>query len=338
MAVSIKDIAKQVNMSTATVSRYLNNPEIVSESAREKISEAIKKLEYSPNSIARSLTKKNSYTIGIMISDIQNTFYPPVLRGIEDTIEQYDYSTFLCNTDYNVQREKKYIDLMLRKMVSGVICIGTREIAEEKNEHIFALNKKIPVLLIYDSFEDRDDIKYITTDEVLGEYRAVKFMYDLGHRNMAFLCGPKEFSTYRKKCAGYVKALQDFGIPVRDEFIVYQEPYELGGYQATIDLLQRPLKPTAILTSNDQMAVGVLLAISKLGLKAPDDVSVIGYSNASFSPYTIPSLSTIDQFGYRIGKMAGLKILQMIDNPETAESVTLNPELLVRGSAGACPR
>ncbi len=330
MAVTIKDIALKASVSTATVSRYLNNPEVVSPRAGKVIQEAIEELDYTPNDIARSLITNNSYTIGLILPDINNVFYPPVLRGIEDIAGQHDYIFFLCNTDQNIRREKKYIDVLQSKRAAGMIFIGTRPTDMEKNQHIFALSKKLPVLLLYEQF---DDVCCITTDDMLGSYKATNFLIDLGHREIAFVSAPPNFSTYAQKRCGYEKAMQEAGLPVREEFIVYQDAYETGGYQAMCQLLKLKNRPTAVHAVNDQMAIGVMRAAFENGLKVPEDLSVVGFSNSSISSQIYPKLTTINQFGYDVGKMAAKKIIDMINKKSTDKTTeVIEPELVVRNS------
>ena len=330
MAVTIKDIASKANVSIATVSRYLNNPEVVSAKTGKTIQEAIEELDYTPNDIARSLITNNSYTIGLILPDINNVFYPPILRGIEDIAEQYDYIFFLCNTDQNIRREKKYIDVLLSKRAAGMIFIGTRPTDDEKNRHIFTLSKKLPVLLLYEHFEG---ISSITTDDMLGSYKAVNYLLDLGHRDIAFVSAPPNFSTYVRKRRGYEKALREAGIPFRDEYVVYQDAYESGGYQAMCQLLKLKNRPTAVHAVNDQMAIGVMRAALENGLKIPEDLSVVGFSNSSISSQIYPRLTTVNQFGYDVGKMAAKKIINMINKKDVDKTMELiEPELVVRNS------
>lgn len=336
MAATIRDIAKKADVSIATVSRYLNNPEIVSEKTKKKIVEAIEQLKYLPNDIARSLTTKNSYTIGLILPDINNVFYPPVLRGIEDIAEQHHFITFLCNTDQNIQREKKYIDALLGRQVSGIIFIGTRKDSVSENAHILTLAEKIPILMLYESFEG-EKIQSVVSDETIGSVKAVRYLYELGHRKIAFVSAPPDYSTYKRKQLGYITALGDLSIPVREDYIVYQDAYESGGYLAMCELLKLGEDmPTAVHATSDQMAVGIMRAIFEHGLHVPKDISVVGYSNSFIASQVYPRLTTIDQAGYRLGQMAGDKIIHMIEKGTlTGEIHIVEPELVIRDSCRA---
>jgi DNA-binding LacI/PurR family transcriptional regulator len=335
VAATLKDIALSANVSTATVSRYLNSPEVVSPKTSKAIAQAIKENNYTPNDIARSLITQNSYTIGVILPDINNSFYPPVLRGIESTAEQHDYIMFLCNTDRNMQREKKYIDVLLSKRVAGIIMIGTRPSDTKYNKYILSMANKMPVMLLYDMIED-ESIRYVAVDEVMGSYKATKHCIDLGHKDIAFVSAPLEYTTYIKKQEGYCKALEEAGIPLRKDRMIYQEAYEMGGYRAMHQFIEtgKPL-PTAVHTVNDQMAVGVLRAALEHGLSIPRDLTIIGFSNAPISSQVYPKLSTVNQFAYEIGRMGTNKVIQMINKSATVKSELLLPELVIRDSSGA---
>lgn len=333
MAATIRDIAQKAGVSTATVSRYINSPERVSLKKGQLIAHAIKELDYTPNTIARSLITQQSDTLGVILPDISNYFYAPILRGIEDVAEQNDYTVFLCNTDQSLKKEKKYVDALLGRRVGGIMFIGARPLDRSKNQHIAALAKKMPLVMLYDDLPEYE-LCSIMTDEVMGSYKAVRFLIDLGHRDIALINSSAQFSTYDYKLKGYIQALEEEGILIREEYIVSQEEHEPGGYRAMYQLLELGKnRPTAVHAASDQMAIGAMRAAFENDLKVPRDLSVVGFSNSLISSQVYPKLTTIDQHGYQAGRMAAKKLIQLIaKQPVEIAKEIWEPEVVVRSS------
>lgn len=333
MTINIKDIARKANVSIATVSRVLNNPEKVSDEKKLLINSIIYEMNYQPNALARGLIKKATKTIGIIIPDINNLFYPAVVRGIEDVVEMSDYNVFLCNTDKDIGKEKKYINTLLEKRVDGIIFMGTRPVNPEKNEHIIRLNKKVPVLMINDIVRG-SEIYSVLTDEVEGAYRAVKYLLELGHKKIAYVTGENNYTTYQNKQKGYEIALQEYGIEVYPDYIIRDLPYALGGYNAAIKLLDsKNILPTAIFAASDQLAMGVMKAIHEKGYKIPNDISVVGYANIPISADLFPELTTVDQFPYETGRLSAETLIKVINGEELSQKkYIMEPKLLIRKS------
>lgn len=329
---TIKDIAQKANVSIATVSRYLNNPEVVSDVLSQQIAAVIKDNNYTPNKMAKALITKHNNTIGLIVPDINNIFYPPILLGIENVVEKEDYISFLCNTDQNIKREKNYIETLLSQRVAGMIIIGTRHTDSSQSEHLLELQKKVPLLMLFETMYD-GIIPSISNDEAIGSYKAVKYLLKLGHKKIAFLTSEKPLTTYKHKLEGYLKALHEAKLPINPDYIIHDVEYELGGYQAMRRLLKMNNCPTAVHTANDQMAVGAIKSISEHGYKVPRDFSVIGYANASISGQTYPALTTVNQFAYDIGALAGQKILNLIkgESPDD-KAILIEPQLIIRQS------
>lgn len=330
MGITIKDIARKAGVSIATVSRYLNNPKIVSQEKQILLAEIIAESDFQPNELARGLITNSSNTLGIILPDINNIFYPAVLRGIEDKLEESGYNAFVCNTDYNMEKEKNYINALLSKKVAGIIFIGTRPTGIQNNQHLIELNEKLPIVMINDYIIGHD-IHCVMTDEVEGAYKAVSYLIGLGHKKIAFLNSYEEQTTYQYKQMGYERALADYSIPLRPAYSVKDSTYESGGYNGMCKLLKLDDMPTAILTAHDMMAIGVIRAAYERGYKIPDDFSLIGYSNSPISAEVYPRITTVDQFPYKTGAMAADKIINLIKRvPESQNKITLKTELLIR--------
>jgi LacI family transcriptional regulator len=332
MAITIKDIAKSAKVSIATVSRVLNDPLRVSDEKRIRVAKAIKELGYKPNALARGLIKGSIETIGILIQDINNLFYPEVIRGIENELEKNGYSIFLCNTDGNIEKEKKYIATLRNKNVDGIIFLGTRHVGLKENEHIIDLSCEMPIMLINDYILG-SDVYTVMTDEVNGAYKAINYLISLGHRKIAFINGEGDYSTFQYKFEGYKKALLSNEIEINDRYIFKAEPFEKSACNAAKKMLSLDKPPTAIFTAGDQMAIGVMKAIYEYGFAIPKDFSLIGFGDAPIAESLYPGLTTVNQFPYKTGKLAAEVILRLV-NKEVIEQkkIIIEPQLSLRNS------
>ncbi len=333
---NIIDISKKAGVSTATVSRYFNNPEKISKKKFLAIQEIVKKYDYKPNALARSLIKRETKSIGIISPDINNLFYPVIIRGVEDVLHKNGYSAFVCNTDEKIEKEKMYINTLLEKRVDGLIVIGTRYSNLELNEHLLKVSEKLPVIVVSECVKSKkieENICSIFSKEIDGAYEAVKHLLELGHKDIAFLSSIHSNTTYDKKRQGYVKALKEFGITIRDEYIICDVPYAKGGYDATQKIFQLKNKPTAVFAVSDQMAVGVIKAMYEKKLRVPEDLAIVGFSGISIGMDIYPELTTIDQTPYKMGTMASDIIIKMLTGEmPISKTIPLNTQLIVRGS------
>jgi LacI family transcriptional regulator, galactose operon repressor len=304
MTVTINDVARKAKVSVATVSRVIHDSILISEKTKTNVKKTIKDLDYKPFAKARKLIKKNLRAAALLIPDIKNVFYPLVIRGVEDELEKNGYSLFICNTDENIEKERKYLDTLIDKGVGGMIFLGTRP-AELKQQYIINLSEKMPVLMIND-YMIGSNVYSVMTDETEGAFQAVNYLIKLGHRKIAFINGDVDYTTYRYKYRGYEKALETNSMEFVENYHIKVTPYEEGGYLGTKKILQMGKnKPTAIFTASDQIAVGVYKAIYEAGLKIPEDFSVVGFSGIPLSKELFPELTTVDQFAYNTGSKAG---------------------------------
>jgi len=332
MTPTINDVAKKAKVSVATVSRVINDSILISEKTKKNVKKAIKDLDYKPYARARKLIEKNLRAAALLIPDIKNVFYPIVIRGVEDELEKNGYSLFICNTDENIEKERKYLDTLIDKGVDGMIFLGTRP-AELKQQYIINLSGKMPVLMINDYIVG-SNIYSVMTDETEGAFQAVNYLIKLGHRKIAFINGDVDYTTYRYKYRGYEKALKANSIELDEKYHIKQTPYEEGGYLGTKKILQmKEDSPTAIFTASDQIAIGVYKAIYEAGLKIPGDFSVVGFSGIPLSKELFPELTTVDQLAYNTGSQAGRTLMRLITG-ETLEQkrILLEPKLIVRDS------
>lgn len=331
---TILDIARIANVSSATVSRVINNPEVVKAETRKKVQQVIKQLNYSPNALARGLIKRATKTIGIIMQDINNYYYPSVIKGAEDQFSEYDYGLFLCDTDGDIEKEIKHINLLIERRVDGLIMLGTRPVGMEGNKHILQVSKTVPLLTLNDALMGIDSYS-VQNDETDGAYQAVEYLVSLGHERIAMINGNQDLTTYVYKQTGYEQAMIEHGLPIRPEYIIKVEPYELGGYQGVQQLLRLEERPTAIFSASDQLSLGVYKSIYENGFRIPDDFSVIGFGGTQMGKEMYPELATVNQYPYTLGRKAAEMMIRVLegDSPKDKHMI-VRCELEKRKSCG----
>ncbi len=326
---TIKDVAKQVGVSTATVSHVINNTRFVSAELKQRVLKAIQDLGYHPNAIARSLVKRKTHTIGILISDILNPFYTAIVRGIEDVTYKSGYSVMLCNTDEDPEKEILYIQMLLEKRTDGLV-IST---AFQDGMHpLLSRLKGIPLVTTVRK------IKGLDADAVLGDnrggaYQAVEHLIRLGHRRIGILSGPTGLSSGAERLEGYKKALEDHRISIEDQWVTIGDFKRESGYSLTKEMFQRDPLPTALFVVNNQMAIGALQALIELKIRIPKDISFISFDDMEWYPFLDPPLTTVEHSPYLIGKAAGEMLLQRISkNWKHPKRVIIPSHLIIRKS------
>ncbi|WP_066073227.1 LacI family DNA-binding transcriptional regulator [Neobacillus soli] len=332
MAITIKDIARKANVSITTVSRVINQKsEGIGDSTRKKVLDIIEELDYRPNSIARSMITKQTNTIGLIIPDIRNPFFPELVRGVEDFANQHAYNVFLCNTDGEPKRELEYISLMKEKNVDGIIftysCAETIHQLEE-----IVLDQKIPLVLL-DRGVDDQKFSGVSIDNEKAGYLATKHLLDLSHTKIGCITGPAQFPNSKDRLNGYRKALKEAGIPFDQDLILAADFQMDGGYQAAKTLLAKK-DITAIFAFNDVMAFGVYQAAAEQGMNIPEDVSVVGFDNINYNQLLNPKLTTIEQSVYDMGEISAKILLEQITQGGDVKNKTLylEPSLILRES------
>ncbi len=338
--VTIYDIAKKVDTSTATVSRVLSNSSYpVKAELRKKIQQAAKELNYIPNMIGRQLKTNNSMTVGVIIPSITNPFYSSVVLGIEDIARNRGYHVLLCNSHRSPKLEKKYLKTLLEKQVKGLI---VSSISPDKELLDDVVQKKELNVVAFDQKIDGLDSSQIHFDFRKGGFLATEYLIKKGHSKIAFVSSPLTRPSRQSVFEGYQGALEKYGITVDKSWVkiafgeeeMSERNYEFNnGIELTNKLLQSSDLPTAIFACNDMTAFGVMNELSKQGIIVPDQMSVTGFDNIEFSQMVTPPLTTIQQPDYEMGKMACNMLLDQLDR-QTTESVEimLQPRVVERSS------
>lgn len=330
-ASTAKDVAQRAGVSIATVSRVINNRESVSPEIRAKVLQAIKVLGYRPSRAAQLLRAKRGHVLGLIISDIQNPFFTAVARGIEDVAYQHGYSLILCNTDEDSEKESLYLDVMRAEAVAGVILATTVE--DNPNVGQFVENG-IPVVAIDRHLND-PRIDSVMVDSVQGTLEAMSHLIDLRHRRIGLICGPLTITTMRERRDGYLLAHQQHDLLVSPELIQFGGLNQAGGYACAQKLLQLLLSPTALFAANNLMTLGALHAIQEHGMRVPQDISVVSFSDMPWASLLQPPLTVIAQPDYELGQKAAELLLERLDKPDKPVShLQLSLQMIVRASTG----
>ena len=326
---TIKDVARLVGVSTATVSHVINNTRHVSEGLKKKILEAIDELHYHPNAVARSLVKKKTHTIGIIISDILNPFYTAIVRGIEDVTYESGYNVMLCNSDEDPEKEVLYIQILLERRIDGLVISS----AFQDGVHpLISKLKMVPLVTIVRKVRG-SACDSVFGDNVEGVYQAVRHLIQLGHRRIAIISGPRGLSSGEERLLGYQKALGDHGITVDSNFIKFGDFKRESGYTLTKEVLQQKEGPTALFVANNQMTIGALNAVNELSLRVPEDLSLASFDDMEWYSFLNPPLTTVEQSPYVMGKTAGEMLLQRINRKRKGvKKIVIPSRLIVRQS------
>jgi LacI family transcriptional regulator len=324
--VNIQEVAKEAGVSPSTVSRALNGFPGISEKTRERIVEIARKLNYRPNYRGQILTTQSTKNIGLLITDIANPFFPELVMGAEEYASKSGYTVLLGNTSESEEKETNYLDFFSRGPVDGIIISASRV----SNEHIIMLAEDgLPIVVINRTLE-HPKVSYVSTDMEKGGYLATMHLLRLGHSKIAFINGPKHSEVSQRRLEGYKKALKEAGVDYNSDLISFNVPVSESGYKEAIKLLCTGEAPTAIFTYNDVMAFGVIRAAKELGIKIPEELSVVGFDDIFFSSFTDPPLTTIRQLKEELGRMAVELLFKLMGGER--ESLLIEPELIIRNT------
>lgn len=333
---TIKDIAKIAKVSPTAVSMAINNRQGVSVKTRRKILKIAKNLNYYPNYIAKSLISKRSYSIGLIVTNIADPFYPELARGIEEKAIGLGYNLVLCNTNRSLEVEKRSIEMLQSKGVDGIILATVTK----NDPHIKSLiEERFPFVLINrlsmdPSFANKMD--YVVLDNFAGGYLGVEHFYKLGHDKIAIITGDLNTSTAIKRTEGVKKAFMDYGLKLTPELLVECGYMRKPAYQAAKHLLTLKNHPTAFFAQDDNMALGIREAVLESGLRIPEDIALMGFDDIDMASLIGIELTTISQNKYEMGVM-GVKILvDKIEKktPNMVNKVVLEARLMIRKTCG----
>ena len=330
---TIKDIARELNISKSTVSRVLTSNPNVNEETKKKVLELAQKLDYQKNIFAHSLVTHKTNTIGIIVPEFMSSYFPKVIIGVQNVASKAGYNTIIAQSNENFETEVANAKVMMANQVEGLIVSVTKE--TKTFDHLMAFQRKeIPIVFFNRICEDML-VPKVVVDDYDGSFRAVEHLILTGKKRIAHLAGPDNLSISRRRLNGYLAALRKYDIKVDDDIII---PYDLQIDKVkTIinNLLDLPNPPNGLFAINDPTAVEAIQVIKARGLKIPEDIAIVGFSNDQISGLIEPSLTTISQPVQKIGETAAELILQLINKELSLSSAiikTLTTELVVRHS------
>ncbi|GAA0181480.1 LacI family DNA-binding transcriptional regulator [Clostridium sediminicola] len=321
------DVAETAGVSLSTVSRVLNNSVKVSKGKREKVLKVVKELDYNINSLASNLASCRSKEIGVIIPDICNPFFANVFKGIDDIISARGYSILLYNTNYNKRNVNDYIQHIIERRVAGLILVSI-----ELNKNLMnSVNNKTNIVSIQTNAEGIDCID--TTNEK-GSFEATEYLIKNGHKSIAFFGWKYNILALSERLRGYKRALLKYNIPFDEKYVIDCGFTQEEVYFAALKFIEGGNYPTAIFAINDNTAIGIMLAFEQLGIRIPQDVSLIGFDNISTARLVSPKLTTVAQPIYYLGETAGEMVLNKIqkEGQGIEKNVVLPTKLIIRDS------
>lgn len=331
MKVTIKDIARMAEVSTATVSKIINKKDDdIGEATKERVKRIMKEYNYVPNIMARSLVTKKTKTIGLVIPDIRNPFFPELVRGAEDKANEEGYNIIFCNTDDVLAKEEKYIDMLIEKMIDGIIFTASSKRADgfENLKHT-----SVPVILVDRDIDFKGVKGKITVDNYQGAYEGVQHLLKCGYEKIAFITGPLSNKPGIDRCEGYKKALKDFSIGDNEGIILEGEYKSEWGYKAVKELIQKGIIFDGLFCGDDLIAIGAIKSLKEAGKNIPHDVGVVGFDDIYISSLVEPELTTVKQPNYDMGYQAASMLINIIENKNPKErEVILGTDLVIRKS------
>jgi LacI family transcriptional regulator len=318
-----------------TVSRALNEQTraLVNPETAERVLRAAEQLGYRPNPIARGLKTNRSFTVGVVIPDLTNPLFPPIMRGIEDRLAEAGYTALIVNTDNDAERERSQIAAMRARQVDGFIAATARldhELLAETG------GRGTPLVLVNRSFED-GSVAAVTVDDREGTRLAVEHVVGLGHRLIGHLAGPQNVSTGHRRYLGFLEAMRAAGLEVPDGSVSFTTALTEGeGARACAELLQHQPRVTAVVAGNDRLAMGCYDTLAARDLSCPEDISIVGFNDMPFIDRLRPPLTSVRVPQREIGTVAADLLLQQLADPsQAAREILLEPSLVIRAST--CP-
>jgi LacI family transcriptional regulator, repressor for deo operon, udp, cdd, tsx, nupC, and nupG len=325
---TIRDVSKLAGVSVATVSRTLTMPDKVSTKTRAKVQNAIKKTKYKPDVLARNFRTRKSSTVVVLVPDIANPFFSRVIRGIEQMAQSLGYAVLLGDTQGLHEREITYAKMVETSQADGIIQLDSSIPFEDQNE-ITA-----PIVNACDCVRDTK-IPSVQLDNISAAEMMTNHLLSLGHKNIAVISGPEKSSITQDRLTGYIKALKSTNIEFNEKNVVHGNYSIPSGASAAKEIFKMSPMPTAILSMNDEMAIGAIHEAINIGLSIPDDVSISGFDNINFAEYCNPPLTTIAQPAEDFGSIAMSMLYDIMKGNELEDKHRLLPfEIIKRKSTG----
>ena len=326
---TIKDVARYTGLSIATISKYINGGNVLKEN-RVVIQEAIEKLNYRPNQIARGLKTSKSMTIGVLIPSLENVFFTSIISRIEDLLQEKGYSILVCDFKENIELESKKLEFLVNKQVDGIIMVSYGGNQDYING---LLERHIPIVML-DRMIRGIECDVVLADNLNSSYRAVEELILRKHRRIGIICGPKDTYTSVERRRGYERVHEDYDCSLDERLISNGEYTVENGYNAMRSLWELEDRPTALLVTNYEMTIGAIMAINDLQINIPQELSIIGYDNIQMAKVVKPPLSIVEQPMQEIGTTAAEILLKRLkgDYSDFPRVSRLKTEIFIKES------
>ncbi len=329
--VTIVDIARELGISPSTVSRGLKDHPEISEGTRRKVKELARKYGYKPNAIALSLRHNRTNIIGLVIPQTVHYFFSQVISGIEDIANDGGFQVMICQSDESYTREVKSVQTLIDSRIDGLLVSLSKETKDFS--HFKRVQAQGLPIVFFDRICEKIDTDRVVVDDFEGAYKAVEHLISIGCARIAHLGTSRELAIGRERYNGYLKALEDHGLKADERLIVNCDNLE-AAKQVTKRLVYELNPPDGIFAVNDLTAIGALQTIKANGFKVPGDIAIAGFSNGIYSTMTDPPLTTVEQHGYKVGRVAADLLINRILSKKDFQVITevIETQLLVRGS------
>ncbi|HKQ99028.1 MAG TPA: LacI family DNA-binding transcriptional regulator [Pyrinomonadaceae bacterium] len=324
----IKDVAREAGVSTATVSHVINNTRFVSEEVRARVLEAIERCDYYPNAQARSLASGRSHTLGLLVSDLVNPFFPELVKSIETAAFERGYDVVLANTNYEAERTSNYVRRIIERKVAGVALMTS----ELDTALIDELARRDVCVVFLDLGSAGPHMSNLVVNYAVGIKEAIQHLVSLGHRKLAYISGPVRLRSAAKRREAF-KACVTHMLPGTSPAI-YDGDFKIeGGRRAASEMLRRGRLPSAVMAANDMMALGAMQEFRAAGLRIPHDISIVGFDDIAFASLTDPPLTTICLPRMELGRRAVEALMTTIEHPDRqGVEIQIPTYLIIRGS------
>lgn len=337
--VTLLELAKRLNLSTSTVSRALNDRHRISEKTRQAVKQLAAELEYQPNPSAKSLRESKTYILGVLVPELSHHFFASTISGMEETAINAGYKIMICQSKESYERERDMANTFLASRIDGLIVCLARDTEDVKHLQIFP-RKDLP-LVMFDRVNHAVDCSKVVVDDFDGARKAVDHLVAQGYRKIAHLAGPEALTNSNDRLNGYLEALDHHGLPIKDEWIFHCSLDNEEAKAYTQQMLDSEAPPDAILAFNDYVAIDAMQVVKERGIAIPEQMGIVGFANVPLSGLVSPSLTTVEQPAYELGKIAAELMLKQLDNRSEEdmepETMTLSTRLIVRDSSRRLP-
>ncbi len=332
--ITLTDIAKKLGISASTVSRALDDNPSIKADTKKRVKKLAKKFNYKPNPIARSLKKNRTTIIGVIVPEIKHDFFSSAISGIEEVAYHSGYTIIVCQSNENFEREVVNTNALIQQRVAGIVASISQD-TKSGNHFQGVIDHGIPLVFFDRAYKNISASKVII-DDAKSAFDAVSYLIGKGYKKIAHFAGPQILEICKQRLKGYTEALSKAHIPIAKELISYGGLHEIDGYNSMDYLLKKNIIPDAIFAVNDPVVIGAFQRIKEAGLKIPGEIGIVGFSNNKITNLVDPTITTVNQPSFEMGKKATEILIGLIENGKNngrAKTIILDTELIVRNSA-----